>query len=311
MALSRSERFKLKSDILFEFSVDNSPWDYRRQNLLLSEFGLETMGDSWGGPNFEDIIAAVPDADLLEMYKVVVGQEADLEAVEMAGPGNWNTGYVRLFISHSAHHKQFIADVASELAVVGIHGFVAHDSMTVTKPWQAQMEQALRSMQAFVAIVHPEFLTSAWCQQEVGWALGRKVPHFAVRMGADPVGFIGHEQWPSASGADATTVAAHISAWASSIPDLSETMTDGLFTALEAANNYMDAGATGSRIATLSNLTDDQWRRLGEIFWANDQVHGGVLATRALEPFYLRHQKAWPPPRPQATQPTDPWSTVG
>jgi len=48
--------------------------------------------------------------------------------------------------------------------------------MAYRKPWQAQIEHALRSMQAFVAIVHPEFNSSAWCNQEVGWALGRRVP---------------------------------------------------------------------------------------------------------------------------------------
>jgi hypothetical protein len=34
-----------------------------------------------------------------------------------------------------------------------------------------------------------------------------------------------------------------ISTWASSIPELGETTADGLFTALEAAGNYIDAGA--------------------------------------------------------------------
>jgi len=45
MALSRTERFKLKSRIIDEMNADNSGWDIRRQNLLLAEFDLETLGE--------------------------------------------------------------------------------------------------------------------------------------------------------------------------------------------------------------------------------------------------------------------------
>lgn len=48
--------------------------------------------------------------------------------------------------------------------------------MQYTKPWQLQIEKALGTMQAFVALVHPEFNDSVWCQEEVGWALSRRGP---------------------------------------------------------------------------------------------------------------------------------------
>ena len=188
--------------------------------------------------------------------------------------------------------------MADELAVVGIHGFVAHDTMEYSKPWQAQIEHALRSMQAFVAIVHPEFQESAWCHQEVGWAMGRRVPRYVIRMGIDPKGFIGHEQWPSGHKSSPREVAYLISKWASSIPELGETMTEGLFAALEATNNYIDGGATASRIANLSGLTEQQWARLGEIYWSNDQLYHGALPSNALRPFYAHHGQAWPPKKP-------------
>jgi hypothetical protein len=40
------------------------------------------------------------------------------------------------------------------------------------------------AMQA-VAIVHPEFSESACCHQEIGWALGRGVPSYAIQHGRD------------------------------------------------------------------------------------------------------------------------------
>lgn len=49
-------------------------------------------------------------------------------------------------------------------AVVGVHGLVAHDTMEIEKPWQSQIEIALRTAEAFVGLVHPAFNGSPWCQ---------------------------------------------------------------------------------------------------------------------------------------------------
>jgi hypothetical protein len=44
----------------------------------------------------------------------------------------------------------------------------------------------------------PGFRGSHWCQQEVGWALGRGVPIIGLRAGEDPPGFIAANQALSA-----------------------------------------------------------------------------------------------------------------
>jgi hypothetical protein len=299
MALSRSDRFKLKSRMLDVMDAQDSKWTFQRKNLLLSEFNLATLSDNWSDPSFEETIANVSDAILIEMYSLIA--EIPINEVDHGFAtdehSNWKAGYVRLFITHSAVHKKFVGAVANELAVVGIHGFVAHDTMTVSKPWQTQIEHALNSMQAFVALVHPEFCGSAWCQQEVGWALGRRIPYYAIRMGTDPNGFIGREQWPSGLDLKAKAVASQLAAWISSIEELGQTMVDGLFAALESAGNYIDAGATAERIAALTSLSEEQFANLDLIYWNNDQVHTGVLPKRALEPFYRKHGRSWPPPK--------------
>lgn len=275
-------------------------WDYQRRNLLLSEFEIAgATGDSWNDRSFAEAISDISDNDLLEMHHIVTGvRPADVaEAIEAAEPGRWKTGYVRLFMSHAAVHREFVGHVSDELAVVGIDGFVAHNTMEKGRPWQTQIEQALRTMDAFVAIVHPEFNASAWCQQETGWALGRGVPRFAVRIGANPQGFLGSDQWPSAMMSTPKEVAADIRTWISTSMALGDKIVAGLFRALEGAKNYMDAGAASERVASLGNLTPENWGRLHKIYWDNDQLHGGVLANRALKPFYDANQQVWPPPR--------------
>jgi len=283
-------------------ALGTSEWSFDQTNLLLGEFGLEPLAGDWNGPSIIDVVSSVSDLTLIELYALVMG--IDTEEVEdvvesSGGTSNWKSGYVRVFLSHSARHKEFVGEIANELAVVGIHGFVAHDTMEYSKPWQAQIEQALQSMQAFVALIHPEFNDSAWCHQEVGWARGRRVPHYAVRIGVDPAGFIGRDQWPSAAGHTAKQIAHIVSSWVSTLPELGTTVSEGLFQSLRSSNNFMDAGAAAERIAALGSLTPEQFQQLDEIFWSNDQVYNGGKSARALRPLYQQNGRPWPPEKTQ------------
>lgn len=308
MALTRRDRFHLKSQIVEE--LQGRDWSWDRTNILLAEFGLPTLTGDYEGPALPDVISSVSDEELAELYGVVMNVEPD-EVATITGSdtdgGNWKVGYARVFLSHSAHHKQFVGEVADELAVVGVHGFVAHDTIAYSKPWQSQIEQALRSMQAFVALVHPEFNESPWCHQEAGWALGRRVPHFVVRMGANPLGFLASDQWPSGEGRSAKEIAALVSEWLSDLPELGSSIVDGLLSALETAGNYYDAEAKAERVAALGSLTDEQFDRLDRIWWSNDQLHGGALPTRVMRPFYASCGRSWPPPRPSVATDEEPF----
>jgi hypothetical protein len=81
---------------------------------------------------------------------------------------------------------------------------------------------------------------------------------------------------------------------------------DGLFAALESAAGYIPAGATAERIADLDSLTEEQWTRLDDIYWKNDQLHTGVLPRRRLKRMCQWHGREWPPPKPSPSK--DPWA---
>jgi hypothetical protein len=306
MALARKDRFKLKSQLLDEFDAH---WSFDKLNLLFAEFGLETLDGDRFGPSTADVISTLSDTDLVDMYALVldIDPREVADVVEASIEGRWKPGYARVFLSHSAKHREYVGQVATELAVVGVHGFVAHDTMEYSKPWQRQIEEALRSMQAFVALVHPEFDESAWCQQEAGWAKGRRVPIFAVRIGANPSAFLGSDQWPNDNGDDPERVAQILSSWISSLPELGDAVIGGLLNSLASAGNYMDAGATAARIAALGALAPEDFSRLDEIYWSNDQIHGGVLPTNELKPFYKANDRPWPPPKPRPTVDEEPF----
>jgi hypothetical protein len=60
-------------------------------------------------------------------------------------------------------------------------------------------------------------------------------------------------------------------------------------------------------VADLDSLTEEQWTRLDEIYWKNDQLYTGVLPSGALKRMYQWHGREWPPPKPSPSE--DPWAS--
>lgn len=106
----------------------------------------------------------------------------------------WGKGMLRLFLSHVSAHREHVAKLKSEFSFYGITAFVAHEDIEPNSMWQGEIELALSSMDALVALLTPDFHQSKWTDQEVGWAMGRNVMVIPVRLGHDPYGFIGKQQ---------------------------------------------------------------------------------------------------------------------
>ena len=106
----------------------------------------------------------------------------------------WGTGHVRVFLSHKAKHKVQTSQLKAWLGICGLACFVAHEDIEPTEEWQREIEYALQSMDALVALITEDFHQSNWTDQELGIALGRGVPVIAVCLGKDPYGLIGKNQ---------------------------------------------------------------------------------------------------------------------
>jgi len=106
----------------------------------------------------------------------------------------WGRSGYRLFLSHKTEVKKNAAELKACLAPFGVSCFVAHEDIHPTKEWQREIENALISMDAFVALMTDKFHDSLWTDQEVGFAVGRGVPIIALKLGRDPYGFIGKFQ---------------------------------------------------------------------------------------------------------------------
>ncbi len=204
MTLTPSDRIKLIKEVSARLTMEEWPLI----DLTLKQFGLP-WSNQWNGTKDSYIIEMVENASdetLIELGQHVGFQfeEAGRLRVE---PPFWREGMFKLFISHLAAHRAFAAQLQEALLNYGISSFVAHNDIEPTLEWQTQIQTALATSDALVALLHKDFHASNWTDQEIGFAMGRAIPVFSVRYEQDPYGFIGRFQAFNGNGKTATALA--------------------------------------------------------------------------------------------------------
>jgi hypothetical protein len=179
----------------------------------------------------------------------------------------WTEGTFRLFLSHKSEVKRETAKLKENLAFYGISAFVAHDDIHPTRAWQEEIENALVTMDGFVALMTAEFHDSNWTDQEVGYALARGVPLIAVRLGRDPYGFLGKFQALSSN-------------WDAAPEDIvkllinNDRMVSAYISALRSCISF-DRGNMLSRVLpSIEMLTDHQIDEMIDAFNSNNELQG-------------------------------------
>ena len=178
----------------------------------------------------------------------------------------FDTGY-RVFLSHKTEVKAEAAKLKERLRIFGVSCFVAHEDIHPTKEWQDEIENALTSMDAFVALLTPGFHDSLWTDQEVGFAVGRGVPIVAVRLGMDPYGFIGKFQALSCNWQE-------ISKELVSLLISQTLMLDAYVSAAQRCTSFDNGNILARVLPSIKVLTDEQVRRLIAAFNENGELRG-------------------------------------
>lgn len=171
---------------------------YSEIDAFLAEFGISPPGNV--SSNSKWVYSKVALSGVAEDVLLGIAAELDLISrgagfASVTEPRNWiGTRLVRLFISHISKDKLKATRLKDCLLPYGISGFVAHEDIHPTLEWQSEIERALHTMDAFIAVHTPGFSASFWTQQEVGFAVGRGVKVISFKMGEDPTGFISKQQ---------------------------------------------------------------------------------------------------------------------
>lgn len=192
----------------------------------------------------------------------------------------WQDGF-RLFFSHKTEVKHETANIKQRLSQFGFTCFVAHMDIHPTQAWQDEIENALETMDGFVALLTTGFHDSKWTDQEVGYAVARGVPIIAVRLGTDPYGFIGKFQALSCGWEDAALEIAKLLI-------SNARMFEAYLSALRQCHSFIDANILGSLLPAIKSLTPQQASDLVDAYNANAEIRGGFAFNGAKSGSYGR-----------------------
>lgn len=301
--------------------------DQRLADLLASAVGrIEQTGyDNWdGGVDIYTLYLEVP----VEQYAIVEPELEDIEktigsklgkavrlpqiwlntvaitpilsgdvaAIDPAQPSPpeaahiWEPDTVRLFLSHISAHKVDVAGLKYELRQVGISGFVAHEDVEPSLIWQDEIVLALRTMHAMAAVLTPGFHESNWTDQEVGYALARRVVIIPIRVGLTPYGFMGAHQGLPGNLDQPQRVAASIARLLVRTRSTQPLMAEALVGALEKANSFAHAKTVTGLLEEVPSLSNDQLDRMTAAAKDNDQVSGSWGVSERINALVAKHR---------------------
>lgn len=178
----------------------------------------------------------------------------------------WDKECFRVFLSHKAEVKKETSALKEKLRLFGVSCFVAHEDIHPTKEWQNEIENALHTMDSFIALLTDGFHDSLWTDQEVGFAFGRGIPIISVKLGKDPYGFIGKFQALS-------------SRWETAPFEImkilikKEPMLNAYINAVKNCQSYDDGNKLSELLPFIDSLSDNQIDKLINAFNENKQIY--------------------------------------
>lgn len=202
--------------------------------------------------------------------------------------GCWDPDRFKLFIAHTARHKAKANRISTHLKTYAVSAFVAHDGIEPTRQWQDVIEYALRTAEALVALLTPDFPKSKWTDQEVGVVFGRRRLVIPVKLGADPYGFIGKYQALQGKGVEDGEIARKIFEILAKHNATQKGMAEALVSEFENSHSFQNAKDNMTLLEKALYLDDLLIRRLRTAAKHNSQIAESWGVADRLERFIAR-----------------------
>jgi hypothetical protein len=267
------------------------------ERMVLNQFGIPDHSGSGDRDDFRSRrLQSAPDDALESLWRFVTGTAPATQEPTLAPSSQadlvrlWGTGSPRIFLSHKAEYKVAAKQLKEDLSRWGASSFVAHEDIKPTRKWQMEIERALFSMDVLVALLSKGFSKSYWANQEIGIAIGRRVPVLAVRIHEDPRGFKGSVQAvPGAEKPEET--AKNLVRAMSGYPALVEPLLIGVVRQWEAVRNFDEAKRAMGLLDACNALSHELLVRIESAHNMNDQLHKSTVVRKSY-PSFIRRIKA-------------------
>lgn len=233
--------------------------DWGEIDLVLGQHQLSTS-DQWSSDASKrsyviEMIQHGADDRLASLHAYLTSQS---DQPLIPGQSPFKSDRLRLFLSHLTTERDLIGEVGRVLGLYGIDAFVAHDAIEPSQEWQQVIEAGLTDCDALVAFVHKGFLESKWCDQEVGWVMGRKRPMLILSFDAMPHGFMAKFQAKACANLRPEQIPVVILEWLVEQKTLHTRLASSLTEAFVNSRSWNFTRATARLMEKISAFSDDQ-----------------------------------------------------
>jgi len=190
----------------------------------------------------------------------------------------WRHDHLKLFISHKSEHKKLVKELSNSLLPYGISCFVAHEDIEPTTEWRNEIENALRSMDVFLAFLTDNFSDGDWTNQEVGFAIARGVPIIPLKISPkNPGGFMSIYQALNVQVNNPKLLTKKIFSLISQKFDKKNLVRKAAIAVFINSSSFFDADEAFKRLQNFKDFTDIELENLVNGFNSNDQLYGCYL----------------------------------
>lgn len=249
--------------------------DWQDHSLHLETFGFPSPDRDM---SIQDCLILGDESALQELASYLRGE---LGVSDPSSKGR-EPGRLQVFASHLTKSKIFVADFGQQLKALGIDLFVAHESIVATKHWAIEIEANLRTCHAGIVFLEADSIKSQWCDQEVGWLLGRGVPVPTLKLdGTDPYGPLGQRQAIQAAGKHASILVDQVVDVFRSEAALAPYMTESLTQAIMNSYSWDNTRRVWKFLQHYRELTPDQIQRIEKAIPENGQLQAAAIRDDA------------------------------
>ncbi len=272
--------------------LENTEWDLGQ--AILMTYGLPVRPEL-DGPSLIEIVASASDDQITELAEHFEIAQPSAPAPELRTVAR-TVDPLFVFASHLSQHRVLVNEVSNALLRYGILLFVAHDSIPNDAAWQDEIEKGLDRADAGLVFYHSGLRDSQWCDQEVGWLLGRHVPVLGLRFDCSPYGPAGRLQAPSVGNLNAVQIADSTLNRLLSMPELRAGLATSLVLGMEMSSSFYTTDNVWLMLRDFDSLDANQCAVLLNAVKTNSQVHGaearhdGRKAYFDVIPAWLRKQ---------------------
>lgn len=265
--------------------LDKQEWDI--VDLILQQHRMPVT-EPWTDTKTAYVVQMIKDADdkVLEELHTYLTSETVGDMIADHSP--WTGDRLRLFCSHSARFRVQVGEIGDALSRFGIEPFIAHDAIEPSKEWAQVLEGALSSCDALVVFLHPGFRESKWCDQEVGWVMGRKRPVLPLHYGLEPYGFLEKLQYQTCENVAPQKIGLAIVDWLSKTPSVHAKLSSGLVDSFVYSSSWNFTRSIVPLLERIKTVSDDDLKKMEAAAQNNIDVKECMITQGIKGPEWVR-----------------------